>query len=200
MPAHVRIPAPLILASGSPRRSELLARMGLAFTAMPADVDETMPEQSPEGVRQLAVRKARAALTRLKEQGGDGVVLAADTIVWCEGKILGKPVSRADAEAMLRLLSGRWHEVYTGVCALEARTGREETFTERTRVHMVELSAEAIREYIAGGEPMDKAGAYAIQGAGGMFVDQIEGSPSNVMGLPMAQTLALLERFARSPM
>jgi septum formation protein len=185
----------IILASASPRRSELLARMGIPFVVMATDVDETVDQESPEAALLLARRKARAAGELLRGQGRGGVVLAADTIVWCEWHIWGKPTDADDAERILERIAGRWHEVYTGVCALDVATGREGSLLERTRVRMAPMSPAEIRAYVATGEPMDKAGAYAIQGEGSMFVEAIEGSPSNVMGLPMAQCRALLARF-----
>ena len=184
----------IVLASGSPRRRELLGYMGLPFTVMPADVDETVADPRPDCALELAVRKARAVAGMLGA-GSGGLVLAADTIVWCEGQLLGKPVDEGDARRMLSLIAGRWHEVYTGVCVLNLASGREEALLERSRVRIVPLSEADIAAYVATGEPMDKAGAYAIQGLGGAFIDEIAGSPSNVMGLPMAQTMALLKRF-----
>ncbi len=185
----------LILASSSPRRSELLSRIGIPFMIVAPDVDETIEEQTPHVVRVLAQRKAHAAADALRDQGRGGIVLAADTIVWCEGEILGKPRDAQDAARMLGSISGRWHEVYTGVCMLDTAIGREETLIDCARVRISDLSAQEIMRYIATGEPMDKAGAYAIQGIGGMFIEEIAGSPSNVMGLPMAQTRRLLQQF-----
>lgn len=187
---------PIILASGSPRRRELLGYMGVPFEAMPADVDETVADPRPDCALELAVRKARAAAAALGP-GREGLVLAADTVVWCAGELLGKPADVRDATRMLSLIVGRWHEVYTGVCALNLADGHVETLLERSRVHLVPLDEVEIAAYVATGEPMDKAGAYAIQGVGGRFIDEIAGSPSNVMGLPMAQTAALLKRFGR---
>ncbi len=187
--------APIILASGSPRRHELLGNMRIPFEVLATDVDESVNDPTPDCVRMLAQRKARAAAAVLRERGREGLVLAADTIVWCEGQLLGKPSDIAEAARMLSLIAGNWHEVYTGVCLLDTALGREETLVELSRVHLVPLSAAEIERYIATGEPMDKAGAYAIQGIGGAFIDEIAGSPSNVMGLPMAQTMALLRRF-----
>jgi len=183
----------VILASGSPRRRELLGYMGIPFEVLATDVDETVAVATPDCALELAIRKARAAAQALGMER-KGLVLAADTVVWCQNQLLGKPADTADAMGMLSLIAGRWHEVYTGVCVLGPE-GREETLLECSRVHLISLTEEEIAAYVATGEPMDKAGAYAIQGLGGAFIDRIDGSPSNVMGLPMAQTRALLKRF-----
>jgi len=185
----------IILASGSPRRRELLGYMGVPFEVMATDVDESVIHPTPDCALELAIRKARAAAQALGARQ-QGLILAADTVVWCEDQLLGKPEDAADAERMLSLITGRWHEVYTGVCVLDPN-GHEETLLERSRVHLIPLTRAEITAYVATGEPMDKAGAYAIQGLGGAFIDKIEGSPSNVMGLPMAQTRELLKRFEK---
>ena len=187
----------VILASGSPRRRELLGYMRVPFEVLRIDVDEYVADPTPDCARMLARRKARAAAEALRSAGAGRLelILAADTIVWCENQLLGKPSDARDAERMLGRIAGRWHEVYTGVCVLDMADGREETLFECSRVHLVPLTAAEIAGYVATGEPMDKAGAYAIQGLGGAFIDEIAGSPSNVMGLPMAQTAALLKRF-----
>ncbi|MCL2810475.1 MAG: Maf family protein [Clostridia bacterium] len=183
----------IILASGSPRRRELLGYMGIPFEVMVTNVDEIVAHPTPDCALELAIRKARAAAQALAGSQ-KGLILAADTVVWCEDQLLGKPVDEADAKRMLALITGRWHEVFTGVCVIHP-SGREETLLERSRVHLVSLTQAEIAAYVATGEPMDKAGAYAIQGLGGAFIDKIEGSPSNVMGLPMAQTRELLRRM-----
>lgn len=184
----------ILLASTSPRRVELLERMGISFDILVPDADESFGlEQRPEDVvRMLASRKAHAA--QQFAPSAHQPILAADTIVCIEGEILGKPKTQADAKRMLRQLSGRWHDVFTGVCMLRC-DGYEEGIVTRTQVHIVSIASADIDSYVASGEPMDKAGAYAIQGIGGSFVDEIEGSPSNVIGLPMAQTRSLIERF-----
>ncbi len=175
----------VVLASGSPRRSELLARMGVPFVVDAADVDESFAGSARDTVLALARRKAEAVAARHPDE----IVLAADTVVDCGG-ILGKPADEADAARMLRLLSGRWHEVYSGVCA--TYRGEAHVGAAVTRVRFVPLTEADIARYIATGEPMDKAGAYAIQGMAGMFIDSVEGCPHNVMGLPLALTRALL--------
>jgi septum formation protein len=171
----------LVLASASPRRRELLARLGLRFDVRPADIDETPhPGESPDAyVLRLAQEKAAAVA------GDEGeLVLAADTTVVCDGEILGKPVDDEDARRMLRLLSGREHEVLTGI-ALRAGGGRAVAHVESTRVRMAALSEAEIAWYVATGEPLDKAGAYAVQGLSSLFVDAVVGNHSNVVGLPI---------------
>jgi len=184
----------LILASASPRRAELLTAAGIEFDVMPADVDETMDvEDTPESyVRRLAQLKAEAVLPR----AGDRPVLGADTIVIVGHAVLGKPADTADAGRMLRLLSGREHAVMTGVCLINpaAESGRVQMSTTRTSVGFAALTDEEISWYVASGEPMDKAGAYAIQGLASRFVTRIDGSYSNVVGLPVALVYDLCKR------
>lgn len=173
---------PLILASGSPRRKEILDMMGLAYTVDVPDADETFFSRRPaEAVIELSSRKA----SRVAQRHACALVLAADTLVSGE-TVLGKPGTPERAKEMLRELSGNWHSVYTGLTLLNTKTGRVIRGIDRTRVHFVPMSEEDIEEYVATGEPLDKAGAYGIQGRGGMYIDRIDGSPSNVMGLPMA--------------
>jgi len=184
----------LILASASPRRAELLTAAGIEFDVMPADVDETMDvEDTPESyVRRLAQLKAEAVLPR----AGDRPVLGADTIVIVGHAVLGKPADTADAGRMLRLLSGREHAVMTGVCLINpaAESGRVQMSTTRTSVGFAALTDDEISWYVASGEPMDKAGAYAIQGLASRFVTRIDGSYSNVVGLPVALVYDLCKR------
>ncbi len=181
----------LILASGSPRRRELLAKMGYEFEICAPDVDEHVPGPAREAVRALAVRKARAAA-----QGRtDGVVIASDTLVSLDGAPLGKPAGAADARRMLRALSGREHEVFTGVCAIDCASGAEAVRVARTGVRFRALSDAEIAAYVDTGEPMDKAGAYAIQGGAGAFVEALDGSFENVMGFPVDEVGALLSAF-----
>ncbi len=180
----------LVLASGSPRRRELLALLGLPFEVVPADVDESVrPGETPvELVRRLALAKADA----IALSDDDAVVLAADTIVDVAGEILGKPTDADDARRMLRSLSARTHLVHTAVAV--RRDGRTVQDVVTTAVSMTTMSDAAIEWYLATGEPMDKAGAYAIQGTGGAFVAAIDGSASNVVGLPLATVVELLGR------
>ncbi|HIS03278.1 MAG TPA: septum formation protein Maf [Candidatus Pullichristensenella avicola] len=181
----------LILASASPRRRELLQRMGYAFEVCAPDVDEHVEGRAEDIVRTLAVRKARAAAARCDE----GIVVASDTLVSLEGKPLGKPADESEAYAMLRALSGRSHEVFTGVCLLDAATGREAVEVVETRVRFRALSDAQIWDYIRTGEPMDKAGAYGIQGGAGKFVEALEGSFENVMGFPVDEVERMLRSF-----
>jgi septum formation protein len=181
----------LVLASGSPRRRELLTAAGIAFEAVPVEIDETLfnNETAHEHVRRLAKEKAAAAFANRP----DAVVLGADTIVLAYDGILGKPRDAEDAARMLRALSGRAHEVLTGVAVVSARGSAVEV--ARTRVWFHPLSDAEIADYIASGEPHDKAGAYAIQGLASKFVDRIDGSYSNVVGLPVALVYRLLKGY-----
>jgi len=179
---------PFILASRSPRRKELLERLGLAFSVITADVDETVPEgQTPEDtVMEISARKAQAVFSGHPE----AVVLAADTIVCHRGQILGKPEDIAQAVGMLRALSGRIHAVYTGGWILGP--GVSEYFCEKTLVEFYPLSEEEIFAYVSSGEPFDKAGGYGIQGLGALLVKGIEGDFYNVMGLPIGRVSRIL--------
>jgi septum formation protein len=182
----------VVLASASPRRRELLGRLGVTFAVIPSGIDERLEgPPSTETIAALALAKARAVAARVD----DGVVVGADTVVVLDGVALGKPVDPGEARAMLRRLRGRTHEVITGVAAVEAETGRAEATGVVTRVTMAEASDEAIEAYVEGGEPLDKAGAYAIQGGGAALIAGFVGSYSNVVGLPLAETAALLRRF-----
>jgi septum formation protein len=188
--------AHLVLASASPRRSELLRSVGLEFEVMPADIDEsTLPGEAPSDyVARLSNEKARVVAERV---GGGAIVIAADTTVDVDGRILEKPIDDPDARRMLRLLSGRTHLVHTGVTTLSfgvgsGKTGSPVSVVVETAVRFVELTDRAIEWYLATGEHAGKAGAYGIQGAAGAFVERIDGSVTNVIGLPLAETLALL--------
>lgn len=181
----------LILASASPRRRELLGLFGLPFVVRVADIDETMdPGKSPyDEVARVSRRKALAV-----QRGEDDVVIAADTIVVCGGRILGKPRDAAEAKAMLALLSGRDHQVMTGCTVL--RGEKSETVTEVTDLHFRPLSQKEIERYVASGEPMDKAGAYGIQGGAALFCQRIVGDYYNVMGLPVCRLGQMLREAA----
>ena len=181
----------IILASGSPRRRELMGLYGVPFTVRAADIDETMdPVKAPfDEVAQVSRRKAEA-VARCPED----LVIAADTIVVCGGKVLGKPHSREEAAAMLRMLSGNTHQVMTGCTVL--RGSRAETFTQVTELHFRPLSEAEIASYIATGEPMDKAGAYGIQGGAALFCEGMTGDYYNVMGLPVCRLQQSLRRLA----
>jgi septum formation protein len=178
----------LVLASGSPRRKELLAAAGFSFDVTPVRVDET--RQPNEDATSYVTRLARAKALAAAPSHADRIVIAADTVVVVDGEVLGKPRGAEDATRMLRLLSGRAHEVLTGV-AIFAR-GRIVTAVERTMVWFVRLSDSEISWYVASGEPLDKAGAYAIQALGSRFVPRIDGSYTNVVGLPVTTVLELL--------
>ena len=173
---------PLILASGSPRRAELLRQAGIPFEAYAADVDETQhPGEAPDAyVRRLAVAKA----TRVAAAHAGRAVLGADTTVVLDGEVLGKPDDGADAVRMLTRLSGRSHLVLTGVCLIDA--DGQQTGVATTTVEFRPLSAAEIDDYVRSGEPMDKAGAYAIQGGAAGFVSRLDGAFDNVVGLPLA--------------
>jgi septum formation protein len=178
----------LILASASARRKEILSALGLRFEARPAEVDERVQpgESAFDAAERLACEKA-AAVAAAEE---DALVVAADTIVVLDGDALGKPRDRSDAEAMLHRLQGRRHQVVTGVAV--AWGGGILSGRETTTVVFTPMSEAEIRAYAATGEPDDKAGAYAVQGIGGLFVERVEGSPSNVVGLPVRLLARLL--------
>ena len=169
----------LVLASASPRRRELLASLGLEFAVRPVDLDETYRpgEAAPDYVLRLAREKA------LARAGPGELVLAADTVVVLDGELLGKPSDPEEARRMLARLAGRRHTVYTGVALVDG--GREATEVVASEVEIAPLSAEEIDWYVATGEPLDKAGSYAIQDLGALFVESVEGNYTNVVGLPL---------------
>ena len=180
----------VILASQSPRRKELLGLFRIPFSICVADVDETMDPNKP-------VREEVARISRMKAEATphspDDVVIAADTIVVCDGQRLGKPADQQDAYRMLRLLSGRDHQVMTGMCVLH--NGCATTCTEITDIHFRELSDKEIWAYIRTGEPMDKAGSYGIQGGAALFAEKMAGDYYNVMGLPVCRLGSLLRQI-----
>ena len=179
----------VVLASGSPRRQELLAQIGVQFTVRVPDIDESPePAEEPEAyVRRLACAKAAAV-----KAAADELVIAADTTVELGGEILGKPVDEHDAASMLRRLSARTHRVHTGVAVRRGDLEFAEVCT--TLVTFVELDEAMIRWYVGTGDPLDKAGAYAVQGAGGALVRLVRGSVSNVVGLPLHVVIELADR------
>ena len=179
----------LILASQSPRRRALLEQMGLHFTVHAADIDETMDPSLPAGEEVARGSRAKALAV---PRGPEDVVIAADTIVVCQGRILGKPHTPERAAEMLALLSGRDHQVMTGCTVV--RGDRVLSHLETTHLHFRPLLPEEIRAYTATGEPLDKAGAYGIQGLGGLFVERLEGDYYNVMGLPICALTGLLRQ------
>ncbi|MDD2105815.1 MULTISPECIES: Maf family protein [Pseudomonas] len=183
---------PLYLASGSPRRRELLTQIGVPFSVVSAPIDETpLPDESaPAYVERLARAKAAAGLACLE---GPAVVLGADTAVVLDGRILGKPENREDALAMLADLSGREHQVLTAVALSDGQ--RVHSLCVTSKVRFRAISAEEAQRYWASGEPADKAGGYAIQGLGAVFVTGLSGSYSAVVGLPLSETAELLGQF-----
>lgn len=181
----------IILASQSPRRKELLGLFHIPFTVRVADIDETMDLTKPVADEVARVSCAKAeAVTREP----DDVVIAADTIVVCDGQVLGKPADPEDACRMLRLLSGRDHQVMTGMTVL--RGDKKLVCTEITDIHFRTLSEAEIRNYVATGEPMDKAGGYGIQGGAALFAQRMNGDYYNVMGLPVCRLAMLLQQIA----
>ena len=193
--------ARLVLASASPRRRDILSALGAQFSVIVAPVPEfALPEEPPhQTVERLARKKTHAAAqTIARELGSASVILGADTGVVLDGALLGKPQGTEDAARMLRMLSGRVHEVLTGVALLEVATQRVESGASRTLVRFAPLSDAEIAAYIASGEPMDKAGAYGIQERGAWFIEGIEGSYTNVVGLPVELLRELARRFGLS--
>ncbi len=181
----------LILASQSPRRRELLGLFHLPFTVRVADIDETMDENKAPYDEVARVSREKALAVSREERS---VVIAADTIVVCNGKVLGKPKSPAEAIEMLSLLSGRDHQVMTGMTVVKGKTVK--TCTEVTDIHFRPLSEKEIAAYVATGEPMDKAGAYGIQGGAALFVEKMVGDYYNVMGLPVCALRQMLFEIA----
>lgn len=183
----------VVLASQSPRRKMLLDLLGLQFSCSPADVDEDLDDiqgDPAQACQALAVSKARA-VAHLEPAA---LIIAADTIVVVDDQILGKPVDEAQAYQMLSRLSGREHQVITGVCVLNTANGSIQTQSEITQVRFRNILEDEIRAYIAGGEPMDKAGSYGAQGLGAVFVERIEGCFYNVVGLPLHTLYLMLKK------
>ena len=186
-----------VLASSSPRRRELLAEAGYEFEVISPPGDEVSHQWLT--VRELTVWNAAHKAARVSELAPDAVVLAADTLVTIDGDILGKPSDFSDAVTMLRRLSGRAHEVWTAVCVRLAASGESEILHEMSRVHFRDLDENAIRRYLGRIDPLDKAGAYAAQGHGTEIIERIDGSYSNVVGLPMERTARVLRDFGIEP-
>ena len=184
---------PLILASGSPRRREILDTMGLAFTVDVSEADESFTGAPDEMVAELSRRKAAAVACR----HAGSLVLAADTVVY-DGRVLGKPGTIRRAREMLSELSGRWHSVFTGMTLMDTATGRTLTRVCETRVHFVPMTPEEIDDYAASGEPVDKAGAYAIQGGFGKHIREYKGSYSNIVGFPWEKFQEELKKFCEN--
>ncbi len=192
---HLKLSLPpettVVLASGSPRRREILEQIGLDFSVMVSHADETIPEGTEPyyAVQTLAFLKAADVAKGADESA---IVIGADTVVVVDDEILGKPKDAEDAKGMLRLLSGRSHSVLTGVAVVRRSDGKSVSLTVETKVHFRKLSEMEIASYVATGEPLDKAGAYGVQGLGGLFVDKIEGDYYNVVGLPLSRLGRLL--------
>ncbi len=186
---------PILLASASPRRQAFLRGVGIPFEVVVPEIDETpRPGEPPyDTVRRLAEAKARAAHERRPR--GEGLILAADTEVVLDGVTLGKPDGPDEAVTMLRRLSGREHLVVTGFCILDQRTGEAERAVADTRVQFRGLDDHEIEGYVSTGEPLDKAGAYACQGIGSFLIARVEGSYTNVVGLPLGQVIETLGRL-----
>lgn len=187
----------LILASASPRRREILAQVGAEFEVIPAKGEELLTSTEPkEAVLQLSCQKAEETAGRLSGDAGNIVVLGADTIVSLDGAILGKPKDKKDAVRMLGLLNGREHNVFTGVTMIVRGDGKEQiiSFYEETRVFMYPMTKEQIQAYTETGEPLDKAGAYGIQGKCAVYIEKIVGDYYNVVGLPVAAIYQNLEK------
>ena len=186
----------IILASASPRRRELLAQMGLSFEVMPSTKEEKMIEaEASKVVESLSAQKAEDIAQQIN---GDAMIIGSDTIVVCDGEIMGKPHSKEEAFSMISRLQGRKHQVYTGVTVIDRINGKEakKTFAAQADVSVYPMTDAEIEAYIAKGESMDKAGAYGIQGAFGMFVKEIKGEYTTILGLPIAalyQTLKELQ-------
>ena len=194
----------IILASASPRRRELLTQIGLEFEVVVSEAEEKITSTEPaKVVEELSAQKAEAVWNGLQSQTdtpdavpGDKIVIGADTVVACEGWILGKPKNTEAAVAMLQMLQGRAHEVYTGVTILYEENGEKKalTFHEKTTVHFYPMTETQIREYVATGDPMDKAGSYGIQGICARYIRGIEGDYNNVVGLPAGRVYQELSK------
>jgi septum formation protein len=183
----------LILASASPRRQELLSSAGISFEVLPSEVDEGFQEGEPP--EEYVVRLARRKAAKAGERHKDRWVLAADTVVVIDGRILGKPGDRQEAEKMLGVLSDQEHRVITGFCLLRGDSGKSREGTVTTRVRFKRLSSREIEWYLDTGEPFDKAGAYAIQGKAAFMVKEIRGSYTNVVGLPLTEVIEALQEM-----
>ncbi len=190
----------LILASGSPRRAEILRNAGFCFEVQPTYVDESLPtnERAEDYVLRLAQTKAHVIATGAAKNSERAFVVGADTTVICDGRIFAKPENAAEAREMLRALSGKTHEVCTGIAIVRTPDGLQAAGVETTRVTFVSLSHDQIDAYSATEEPFDKAGGYGIQGIGGRFISSIEGCYFNVMGLPLSRTWQMLRALGWS--
>jgi nucleoside triphosphate pyrophosphatase len=184
---------PLVLASASPRRRQLLAEYGYQFTVVPADIEEIAPRHLTP--REIALWNARAKARAVAARRPNDLVLGVDTLVAFEDRIFGKPRDFNEAFAMVSELNGRSHEVFSGVCLIHAATREEKNFSEVSRVHFRKLNVAQLRAYLARIGPLDKAGAYAAQDDRGEIIDRVEGSFTNVIGLPMEALAEALSQF-----
>lgn len=184
---------PFVLASGSPRRKRILEGLDLDFEIETPGIEEN--EEAGETPDEHVVRLAGLKAAEVAKRRSEGTILAADTVVFLEGVLLGKPADPADAARMLRAISGRWHEVFTGLALVRCSDDTRAVGFERTRVLVRELSDRAIEGYVAGGEPLDKAGSYAIQECGAALVSRVDGCFYNVVGLPVVRLTGLLEEL-----
>ena len=183
----------IVLASASPRRADLLTAIGVGFELAPSNIlERPHPDEAPAD---YIMRLARAKVIEVARKRETGLVIGADTIVVLDGRLMGKPEDDADAERMLKMLSGKWHAVMTGVSLYDASTKREVADYDKTLVKFAALTEKEIDWYVQTGEPMDKAGAYAIQGRGSMFIDEIAGNYHNVVGLPIPLVYRLAKRL-----
>ena len=189
----------VILASASPRRRELLTQIGIDFEVQVSEVEERITTTVPcEVVQELSRQKAEAVMAMRKEEGVRALVIGADTVVACGGEILGKPRDAEDAMRMLRMLSGRSHEVYTGVTFVYDEGREIYSFYECTKVHFAPMTEAEIEEYVTTGDPMDKAGAYGIQGFCARYITGIEGDYNNVVGLPVGRVYQELKNIFKN--
>ena len=189
----------IVLASASPRRTELLEQGNIKHVVMPSHCEEVITSQVPsQVVEELSAQKAEDVYQQYeKKNAGDFLVIGSDTVVAADGKILGKPKDKEEAYQMISMLQGKAHQVYTGVTLLIMKDGKKirKTFHECSDVHVYPMCKEEIREYIATGEPMDKAGAYGIQGAFGMYIRGIEGDYNTIVGLPLARVYQEMKEY-----
>ena len=189
----------ILLASASPRRKMLLEQIGIFPRIIPSRIEEKVTKTEPsEVVMELSSMKAEDIAYRYQEQTGEGIVIGADTVVAAEGRILGKPADEKEAVRMIAMLQGRGHQVYTGVTLIRIREGKVQekcTFAEETEVFVYPMDEEEIAAYVKSGDPMDKAGAYGIQGAFAAYIKGIKGDYSNVVGLPVGRTYQEMKKW-----
>jgi septum formation protein len=183
----------IVLASSSPRRRQLLEQIGLHFKIATSNYHEVIPHHTPP--KQVAIQLSRGKAAAISGMCPDTVIIAADTVIELDGKILGKPYSAANAKKMLTLLSGKQHSVITGLTVMDTRTNKTLSRAVKTVVYMKKLAPDDIRQYVQSKEPLDKAGAYAIQGLGALLVKKINGDYYNVMGLPLVTLASMLKEF-----